>query len=83
MDIMIRLTMPKVFAIIAIINLEEIKNHGTVLTKSYMQVECAKIVISICIIKRREKKLILMTQNVIKSYKAMITMKLVNIMETI
>jgi hypothetical protein len=46
--------MQKACAIIAIINMAALKSPGTVLTKSFMLQECAKIAILTCTIKKRE-----------------------------
>ncbi len=56
MDIKIKNTMPKVCAAIAITNMEELKNHGIVHMKNYMQMECAKIAILIHITEKGEKR---------------------------
>lgn len=39
---MIKSTMPKVCAVTATINMEELKNHGIAITTNYMLLECAK-----------------------------------------
>ena len=56
MDIKIKNTMPRECAAIAIINMEELKNHGIVLMKSYMQMECAKIATLILITEKGERR---------------------------
>ena len=48
--------MPRECAAIAIINMEELKNHGIVLMKSYMQMECAKIATLILITEKGERR---------------------------
>lgn len=53
----IKATMPRVFAIIVIINMEGLRNLGTAHTKNYTQVECVRIVTSICTTRRKENKL--------------------------
>ena len=55
-DIKIKNTMPKECAAIVIINMEELKNLGTVLMRSFMLTECAKIAISIHIIEKEENR---------------------------
>lgn len=54
---MIKHIMPRDFATIAIINMEEIKSHGTVLMRNSMLVECVKIATSTCTIRKNGKKL--------------------------
>jgi len=49
-------TTPKECAVTAIIAMVEPKNLGTVLMRSYMPMECAKIVISTATIKKEEKR---------------------------
>ena len=50
----IRNIMLRECATIATIDLEELKNHGSVLIKNCMLLECAKIAILITTIKKRD-----------------------------
>lgn len=51
---MINNIMPKAFAVTAIINMAELKSHGTVRITNYTQQVCARTVISTIIIERRD-----------------------------
>ena len=48
-------TMPRVSAIIVIINLEETKNLGNVVIQNFMQLVFVRIVILITIIRRKDR----------------------------
>jgi hypothetical protein len=55
-DILIKLIMLKECATIAIINMDELKNHGIVLMISFMLQVCVKIVILTIIIEKEDNK---------------------------
>lgn len=55
MDMKINHTMPRVSAIIVIINLEETKNLGNVVIQNFMQLVFVRIVILITIIRRKDR----------------------------